>query len=68
MQTLDLFKLGDTATWEIEVELRDRECNRNDFIIPMNEELLDGPYITRIDYHLIDTPYKLKSACYPHKL
>tara|TARA_B100000902_G_C27068681_1_gene792895 strand:- start:59 stop:265 length:207 start_codon:yes stop_codon:yes gene_type:complete len=68
MQTLDLFELGDTATWEIEVELRDRECNRNDFIIPMNEELLDGPYITRIDYHLIDTPYKLKSACYPHKI
>lgn len=68
MQTLDLFKLGDTATWEIEVELRDRECNRDDFIIPMNEELLDGLYITRIDYHLINTPYKLKSACYPHKL
>ena len=68
MQTLDLFKLGDKATWSIEVELKDRECRRDYFIIPMNEELLGGPYITRINYHLIDTPYKLKSAYYPHKL
>lgn len=68
MQTLDLFNLGSTATWAIKVELSDRECNRDDFIIPLNEELLDDAYVTRIDYHLIDTPFKLKSACYPHKL
>jgi hypothetical protein len=70
MQTLDLFKLGDTATWEIEVELKDTQCRRDDFIIPLTEELameaieadIYGPLLTRIRYHLLDTPYRLKYA------
>ena len=67
MQTLDLFKLGDTATWEIEVELKDTQCRRDDFIIPLTEELameadIFGSLWTRIKYHLLDTPYRLKYA------
>ena len=31
----DVFKLGPTATHAIDVELRDRQCNRQDFTIPL---------------------------------
>jgi hypothetical protein len=67
MQTLDLFKLGDKATWEIEVELKDTQCRRDDFIVPLTEKLameadVYGSLWTRIKYHLLDTPYRLYSA------
>ena len=73
MITLDLFNVGHDAPWKIVVELRDtRDYSRDDYLIPLSEELAKegstfGSLFTRIDYHLLDTPYKLKAAEYPSK-
>jgi hypothetical protein len=34
----DVFRLGSTATHAIDVELRDRQCNRQDFTIPITDK------------------------------
>ena len=68
MKILDLFNVGTDAPWEIEVELSDRECNREDYIIPLTEEILSkNGLITRIESHLLDYPLRVKSSCTPRK-
>ena len=73
MTTLDLFNVGTDAPWTIELELRDcRDYTRNYYIVPLTEELakqagICGDLFTRIDYHLLDTPYKLKSFYGPKR-
>ncbi len=57
----DLLKLGSKATHAIDVELRDRHCNRQDFTIPLSDEGISIAEIDRLNM------WKLKACGEPYE-